>query len=324
MTTSSPSSSPQRPHRPAGARAIWALATGTGLVALALLTDHARDQAQRARDAWPPEADVNYLPPSRLLRLGSLGHHELAADLIAARTNIYFGDQLEHKGAQRWLTSYLNAVVDLDPHFQPVYLRGAAMLSYGAGQPKLVNVLAANDLLRRGLKTFPDDWEQHFQLGFNLYYELPGLAKAGDPRIGSWKKEGIEALRKATLFDEVPSWLPGLVAGMLTKDGERELAIKHLERVYAATSDDEARAHILLKLQRLMGEHHTRSFERQAQRLERLVHTRYPYAPEAFSLLVGRRFEPYGPLSQVLFEPADAASTGRDASTHSATRSSRW
>lgn len=275
------------------------------VVAVALGAEWARTRATTARATWPAEVDTLYLPPARAIRVASLGHHELMADLLAARANIYFGDQLEKKGLQRWMSWYLNAVVDLDPYFQPVYMRGAVMLTYSTSKVTTQNVFLANDLLRRGLTRFPSSWELYYQLGFNLYYELPGTVAANDPRRRAWRKEGVEALRKAALFDEVPPWLPGLVGRMLSESGERELAIKHLERVYATTSDEEAREHIKSKLQRLLGEHYGRSFEAEAKRLKRLTQTRFPYASEAFSLIVGRRFRPYAPLAEVLTDPAN-------------------
>ncbi len=274
------------------------------MAALAAGAEWARRKAFAERATWPAEADTRYLPPSEALRVASLGHHELAADLVAARTNIYFGEQMETKGPQLWLKWYLNTVVDLDPHFEPIYLRGASMLTYGMGEVRGDNIVAATQLLRRGLEAFPNSWDLYFQLGFNLYFELPQFLK-GDERIAGWRKEGIEMLRKATLFDDAPPWMANLVAGMLTKDGHQELAIKHLEQIYAVTSDPEARANIEGKMNQLQGEHYAATFAKRAKRLERVVQTRFPYAPEAFSLLVGQRFEPYAPLNQVLADPAD-------------------
>jgi len=272
--------------------------------AVALGSEWARLRITKARSSWPPEVDALYLPPATAMRLASMGHREVVADLLAARVNIYFGDQLSQKGAHRWMSWYLNAITDLDPYFEPIYKRGAVMLTYSTSKMTTANVLTANKLLERGIAFFPESWELYFQLGFNLAYELPATVSADDPRRIPWRKEGLEALRKATLFDDVPMWLPNLVAGMLSKSGEREMAIKHLERIYATTSDEETRAQIKEKLNQLLGEHYARSFETQAKLLRRIRATRFPYAPEAFSIIMGRRFRPYSPLEEVLVDPA--------------------
>lgn len=284
----------------------WMLGVMLVLVisAVAMVSEWARARTTTARATWPPEIDALYLPPATAMRVASMGHREVVADLLAARANIYFGEQLSQKDAHRWMEWYLNAIADLDPYFEPIYKRGAVMLTYSTAKMQTANVLSANKLVERGLSVFPDSWELYFQLGFNLAYELPGTVPKDDPRRIPWRKEGMEALRKATLFDEVPTWLPGLVAGMLSKSGEREMAIKHLERVYATTSDEETRSQIQQQLNRLMGEHYARSFEAQVKLLKRIRATRFPYASEAFSLIMGRRFRPYSPLNEVLIDPA--------------------
>jgi hypothetical protein len=82
----------------------WLL--GTALLAGCLtLATVGRRQAQGLRAGWPPEADLMYLPPASTLRWLALGHTELAADLVAARTNVYYGTQIASKAPQRWLDS---------------------------------------------------------------------------------------------------------------------------------------------------------------------------------------------------------------------------
>jgi hypothetical protein len=259
------------------------------LLGLSLATLHCLGQGNRLRATWPPEADTFYLPSSNTLRLLSLGHHELAADLVAARGNVYFGTQIMGKGAQRWLASYVNTAADLDPHFHRIYLAGAAMLVYNGHTITPEAVLAASALLERAAAVFPLDWEIKFQLGFNYMFELPKLVGADDPRVPGWRQRGVEALRQAALFQGIPDWLPNLVARMLTKSGSDEMAIRHLEQAYAVASSEEARAQIRFKLGQLKGEQVTRQLEEEHKRFEQLILGRYPYAPDAFSIVAGPR-----------------------------------
>jgi tetratricopeptide (TPR) repeat protein len=238
-------------------------------------THHALSRSLALRGAWPAEADSLYMPGARVLRALSLGHHELAADLIAARTNVYFGTQLAKRGEHRWLERYLTTALELDPHFHSLYRRGAAMLVYTGKEFSVDAFLAANRLLERGLEYFPSDWEIWFQLGFNLMFE-----------------RGVETFRRATLLDGVPAWLPGLAAQMLTKRGGEALAIKHLEQTYAVTSDAQTRAEIRRKLIVLRGQHAAAELERGAAELRDVLSRAYPYAPEAFSLITGPRAAP--------------------------------
>jgi len=261
-------------------------------LALAGLTHAALSRCLALRATWPPEADTLYLPAAGTLRLATLGHSALAADLVAARANVYFGTQLATKGQQRWLERYLTTAIDLDPRFHSLYRRGAAMLVYTGQQFSVEALEAADRILERGAREFPGDWEIWFQLGFNQFFELPPLAGENDPRVADWRAHGVEALRRATLLEGVPPWLPNLVAQMLTKRGGDALAIKHLEETYAVTSNEQTRLEILRKLGTLRAQTAAAELERGASELREAIAKAYPYAPEAFSVVAGPRQSP--------------------------------
>ena len=243
------------------------------------------------RATWPAEDDTLALPTSTAVRVASLGHTELFADLIAARTNVYFGAQIAARGDHRWLERYLTTALDLDPEFHSLYRRGATMLVYTGKQLSVDALLAADKILARGVRAFPSDWEIWFQQGFNLLFELPPLAGEDDPRVPGWRQRGVEALRQATLLDGVPPWLPNLAAQMLTRHGGDALALRHLEQTYAVTSDPATREQIRRKLDALRGPALATELAREAADLRRLVDQRYPYAPEAYSLVAGPRWD---------------------------------
>ena len=263
-------------------------------------TARALDAALSLRAAWPREADSFLLPRAGVLRLLSLGHPEMASDLVAARANVYFGTQLALRGEQRRLAQALETAVDLDPRFHRLYLRGAAMLVYN-GQAFSADALAqANHLLERGEREFPADWELPFQRGFNLLFELPKLTGEDDPRVPDWRQRGVDALRQAATLDGAPPWLANLAARMLTKEGGEELAIRNLEQTYAVTSNEETRAEIARRLSELRQRHAAAELAEGATALARDVAARYPYAPEAFSVVEGPRPQPGVDLSALL------------------------
>jgi hypothetical protein len=248
-----------------------------------------KQRADVLRSAWPPEADLMYLPSATTLRRLSLGHSELAADLVAARANVYYGTQLVTKGQSRWLDQYIHTAIDLDPSFRRIYQSGAAMLVYYGGKITTEAVEKANSVLVRGEKAFPTDWNLPFQLGFNLFFELPGTVSADDPRVAQWRQAGADAFRRAAVFEGVPAWLPNLTARLLTKQGGDELAIRHLEQAYAATSSEETRAQIKGKLELLKSKRLVEQMESGRKELEAALAEGYDYAPEAFRLIVGPR-----------------------------------
>jgi hypothetical protein len=265
---------------------LLALTLGCVFVSLAGVS---RQRASALRATWPPEADLMYLPSSSTLRHLALGHSELAADLIAARANVYYGSLLVTRAPQRWLDQYLHTAIDLDPKFHRLYQAGAAMLVYYGGAIKVEAVEKANSLLVRGERAFPTDWNIPFQLGFNLFFELPGASGADDPRVPAWRQAGVEALRRAALFEGVPEWLPNLTARLLTKQGADELAIRHLEQAYASTSRPETRAQIKAKLEVLSRKNVVEQIESGRKALEAELARGYDYAPEAFTVIAGAR-----------------------------------
>ncbi|MBN2574031.1 MAG: hypothetical protein JXP73_05645 [Deltaproteobacteria bacterium] len=280
MATSSPNTS-----RPIGV--TLAVLAGFGLLATAVSVCLAR--AERLRASWPPEADTFYLPPSSALRAASLRHTELLADLIHARANVYFGTQLHARLPTKWLAKYLNTAIDLDPRFQRLYLAGAAMLVYNGQKITPEMVLASNEVLERGRKVFPFEWEFPFQIGFNYLFELPQDAGEDDPRVPGWRQKGVELLRQAALFEDVPYYVPNVVARMLTRAGADDLAIRHLEQAYAVATNPEARAQIKGRLTILRGRRASEQLEENLRAFEKRVGDRVPGSPEAFALVVGPR-----------------------------------
>ena len=136
--------------RPSSRRALAVTIAAAAALLGAAGTVRALQAALALRATWPREADTLLLPRAGVLRLLSLGHPEMASDLVAARANVYFGTQLANRGDQRLLAEALETAVDLDPRFHRLYLRGAAMIVYN-GQAFSVDALTqANHLLERG------------------------------------------------------------------------------------------------------------------------------------------------------------------------------
>lgn len=290
---SQPTARPTRTRRRPGP----VVAIGVLLLALSTIALLCQSRANALHDRWPPEADTFYLPPSRILKLASLGHSELAADLIHSRANVYFGTQLHAHLPTKWLAQYLHTAIDLDPQFRRLYLSGAAMLIYNGQHIVPDMVLAADTVLERGRRAFPFDWEIPFQLGFNLLYELPSNASPDDPRIPGWRQQGVEILRQAALYEGVPYFVPTLVAGMLTKQGSQDLAVRHLEQAYAVAASEEARTQIRSKLAQLQGNQIAEGLAEKQREFQALVDSRYPDLPEAFSLIIGPRITSNGALT---------------------------
>ena len=282
---------PNERPQPKQSRARWVTAAyGLTIGFLGAASVWSLHAVRHARAQWGPEKDVYYLPQSSALKAASLGHSEALSSLVVARTNVYFGTQIAQRKNNKWLETYLNTAADLDPYFQKLYVGGSAMLVYYGGTISVEAVEAANRYLKRGLTVFPNDWKMWFQLGFNQVFELRNASEKDDPRRLAWRREGTRALERAAVDPDTPVWLPNLVARFMSEDGEHELAIRHLEQAYASTTNEETRAQIVGKLKQLQAGQTAESMEAAAERFQAAMKNRYPYAPEAFSVVAGPRY----------------------------------
>ena len=131
-----------------------------------------QNHANAARARFPAADDTLYLPRASALRAISLGHTELAADLVFIRALIYVGAELSQKGAQRWLENYLDTITQLDPSWKTPYRWAGVATMYNGRAITEADVRLSNHFLELGVRQFPDDWELPFMLACNYLFEL--------------------------------------------------------------------------------------------------------------------------------------------------------
>jgi hypothetical protein len=231
-------------------------AAGVLLLLAAVVVTQDAAVARRARFST---ADMMYLPRPSVLRAASLGHVELAADLVFIRAVIYFGTELTQKGEARWLEKYLDTITALDPRWSTPY-RWAGVVTMYNGRP-ITNrdVLLSSHFLELGVHQFPDDWEMPFMLGCNYLFELHSDDAA---QMAKWRRTGGEWIRHAALVGGAPSWVPLLAATIMRREGEDEAALHHLEQVYVTTQDEQTRQEVR---NRLVGLHAKLDLAREAR-----------------------------------------------------------
>jgi hypothetical protein len=178
-----PSASASTPGQPARLRSLLALLgvllavaalVGIGCFANArLYGNQAEVQAQQ---------EPVYLPNVRFLRLAALGYDNALADVLWFRTINYFGKHFRGDRLYPWLARMCDLVTDLDPSAEHVYRFAGFVLPWEAQLPD-----EGIRLLQKGVTHFPDSWQLHFYLGFNLFYfkddaegALPHIRRAAE------------------------------------------------------------------------------------------------------------------------------------------------
>src|SRR5262249_25240372 len=145
-------------------------------------------------------------------------------------------------------------------------------------------VRASNHYLELAIERFAKDWEFPFMLGCNYLHEL----KTNDPnQRAAWRRMGGEYVRRAAVLGGGPSWLPLLAATIFTREGETDLAIRHLEEVYASSEDPRVREQIKFRLMAFKRQTDAERIDERRARLERDWRAWAPYAPLDLFVLLG-------------------------------------
>lgn len=183
---------------------------GRGLGQLALLAAavgltgavHGR-MPTRARAA---EGDI-FVPRPEVAHLSAFGFDAVGADYYWLQAVQVVGSAAIVERKAQLLAALLDVVTTLDPWVDHPYRFAAVWLTDAEEQ-----VRKANELLRRGIEHHPEDWRNHFYLGFNHFWYLDEPAEAA------------RALEEAILLPDAPLYLRRLVARLKGDHGGLELA----------------------------------------------------------------------------------------------------
>ena len=175
-----------------------------------------------------------YIPSGEFLKPFTLGYNQLVADFFWIRAISYFGDELKASGQYPWLYHILDLVTTLDPNFKWPYYFGAMVLSLEANQVEKSNII-----LRKAMKSHPDEWKYPFYLGFNYWYHYDDPATAA-PYI-----------EIAARLPGAPAYLRTFPATLYSKAGHIKTAITFLEEMENSAQDEQVKKQIRKKIKKL-------------------------------------------------------------------------
>ncbi|MEW5853427.1 MAG: hypothetical protein AB2A00_31920 [Myxococcota bacterium] len=193
---------------------VCALAT-TAQVAI----QHHLDLTPRARALEHPD-----VPAYPAALISGLGRRRTAADIQWIRATEYVGNETFNEVGRPALGPLLRLVVRLDPDFKEVYYLGGLALSN-----ETAYIEDANEIFRLGEEQFPDEWSMPFMRGANHLLVQADLERA------------VEAWQKTSKIPGAPTYLPQLVARLMTSEG-RCLDALMTVRQFLETASPEARA----------------------------------------------------------------------------------
>jgi hypothetical protein len=269
----------------------------TGLVASAAVAALAGAQlvgyaARSDRAGWPRTADTPYAPSAGAAPYLSLGYREAAADLMWIRMLAYLGGTDDTSAGVREL---VEATLALDDHFRPGYDVGALAIQTANRGVDNAAHLAAIDILERGMRLYPDNWEYPFLAG-QVY--IVDLVPKDEAQRREWTEKGVLLFERSVRMPGSLERVATTVAHFQEKLGKHELAVKHLEEMILIAQDDGVRDQLIAKLaeleQRDAADLRIAMIESRRAFIEDWDRNR-PALPASMYLILGRRRDPYLP-----------------------------
>lgn len=188
---------------------------------------------------------VPYAPSRVAAPIVTLGYREAAADLFFMRLTGYYGGP---ESTAQGVSSLVEAVASLDPHFRKIYEWGARAMTSAPRGVDEATYLRAIRLLEEGSTVFPTDWRMPLLAGQMYFVDLTTQDPA---QRRQWDEIGARLLESATRKPGAPADAAHAAAHLRTRLGQRQRAIDGLREMLLITSDLKARQHIISKLTEL-------------------------------------------------------------------------
>jgi hypothetical protein len=202
-------------------------------------------------------SDVYTLPPERELIVLSLGYRSALADLLWAHVLVSQG--LHNEAQRRFgnLIPLLRAINGLEPTYRDPYLFADALITFQANETPRDEVLAAREIMERGMANRPLDADLWLAAGEFVGFVAPGTYLTDPAEQARWRVEGARMLAHAAeLSGDNASigWQALGGASLLSRAGERDAAIRFLRRSLAVTDDPELKQKLEAHLGKLLAD----------------------------------------------------------------------
>jgi len=196
----------------------------------------------------------DFAPSPGLARVMALGFDALLADYYWLQAvQVAGGANAIDASDARQLGRLVDVVTTLNPHVGHPYRFAAVWLTHDALQ-----VREGNRLLRRAIEYHPDDWRNHFYLGFNHFFYLADY------------EEAARALEIAIDLPGRPAYLPLLVARLKSQHGDIDVAEVFLRELYRSSEDEDTKVKLQVALDEIEIEHKARFLDRARQTFHEL------------------------------------------------------
>jgi hypothetical protein len=177
--------------------------------------------------------DLVIFPPPAQLRAALLGWDAPAVDMLWAKLLVEYGIHFSEHREFVEIPRYVDAILELEPDYQPLYKFVDTMLAYRPMQGTESDVRLARNYLERGTRELPQDPRMWLRYGQFIAFVAPSFLK-DEREAQAWRRDGAEAMERAAELGADPDQAV-TAAGILNRGGNTREAIRYLEKAYAFT-----------------------------------------------------------------------------------------
>ncbi len=232
--------------------------------------------------------DVYALPPPVELHAATLGWDAAAVDLLWAKLLVEYGVHWSEHREFTDVSNYVDAMLELEPDYAPVYKFIDTMLAYRPLQGTEDDVRKARAYLERGTRERASDPSVWLEYGQFLAFIAPSFLRDQAERE-AWRKAGASAMGRAVELG-ADAERAMTAASLLSRAGATEEATRYLERAYAFTEHPSMRE-VHDAIGRSLAALHANAIRDDADRAEQAFNERWqrelPFLSRGRYLLLG-------------------------------------
>lgn len=171
-----------------------------------------------------PYQDLLFLPSGKYLKVLTLGHENILADVVYLWSIQYYS-YYELPQRFKYLEHTFEIITELDPHYIDPYLIGAFIMAMEGG-----DFARAFKLLDKGIKNNPDAWIIPLDAGFYAFQSLKDYDRA------------LYYFQMAVSVPGSPREIERLIAGIFERKGELEASLEFWIHIYNSSEEEWVRA----------------------------------------------------------------------------------
>jgi hypothetical protein len=237
--------------------------------------------------------DVYALPPPAQLHAATLGWDAAVVDMLWCDLLVVYGTHWSEHRDLLEIPRYVDAILELDPTFAPIYNIVDTLLAYRPMRGTENDARLARHYLELGTRARPYDPRLWTRYGQFLAFVGPSFLH-DDTEKAAWRQDGAQAMGHAVELGADPDRALA-AATLLTTAGARQAAIAYLEHAYSLT-DHPAMREIHESIGRRLASLEASTQRDAADAADRAIDARWsaemPHVTRGHYLLLGPRVDP--------------------------------